>query len=125
MSKDVVLQRVGAVHAGLLSALVVARFGLGYPVEGALLGGGLAGFSFLTFWVFARSVTEPRKKGLAILLGVLKVSFYLALTAAILCGRLVTDGSGFAFGVSCFVVATVIGALAGPIGGGAVPVTGD
>jgi hypothetical protein len=124
MGRDVVLQRVGALHVALLGVLVLAQLGFGYPLKGALLGGGLAGFSFVTFWVVARSITEPRKKGLAILLGVLKISFYLALSAAILRGHLVADGVGFALGVSCFVAATVIGALTNPIRG-AFTVAGD
>jgi hypothetical protein len=115
MNRDLALRRVAAVHVGLLAALLIAQHLLGLSHRGALLGGGLAGFSFVTFWVVARSITEPRRKGLAIVLGFLKIVFYLALSAAVLSGRLVADGGGFALGVSCFVAATVIVGLGWPV----------
>lgn len=125
MSREAALARVAALHAAMLATLVLVRHLLGSPVGGALLGGGLAGLSFATFWVFARSITEPRKKGLAILLGAVKITLYVGLSAAILGGWLVTDGIGFALGVSCFVAAAVVGALAGPLRGRALAVAGD
>jgi hypothetical protein len=117
MNRDLVLQRVAVAHVGLLTVLLIAQHLLGLPHRGALLGGGLAGFSFVTFWVVARSITEPRKKSWAIVLGALKIVLYLGLSAAVLAGRLVADGGGFALGVSCFVAATMIGAFAWPVRG--------
>jgi hypothetical protein len=111
MARDRVLYRVGATHAALLAALSVALHGFGWPLKGALLGGGLIGFSFVTFWVVARSITEPGRKPLAIVLGSLKVVGYLALSAAVLGGKLAADGEGFALGVSCFILATLLVAL--------------
>ena len=113
MRRDVVLVRVAMLHAILLALLVAALASRELPVKGALLGGGLAGFSFVTFWVIARSITEPSKKAPAIALGSLKIVFYLALTGMVLSGRLSADPLGFALGVTCFVVATVVAALAG------------
>jgi hypothetical protein len=107
------LQRVAAVHLLLVGGLAIVLRQLGRPLDGLLLGGGLAGFSFVTFWVVARSIVEPGRKGLAFALGSLKILLYLALTAAVLSGRLVADAAGFAFGVSCFVGAVVgVGLLA-------------
>jgi hypothetical protein len=108
MSRDYVLYRVGIIHAALLAAMSLALHAFGWPLKGALLGGGLIGFSFVTFWVVARSITEPGRKPLAIALGCVKVLIYLALSAAVLSGRLVADGEGFALGVSCFVLATLL-----------------
>jgi hypothetical protein len=125
MNRDLALRRVAVVHVGLLAALLIAQGLLGFPHKGALLGGGLAGFSFVTFWVIARSITEPGRSGLAIALGILKAGLYLLLSAAILTGRLAADGGGFALGVSCFVAATVIVGLAGPVHGGAAAMARD
>ncbi len=110
MAKDVVLPRVALTHAGLLSALLLALAFRGWPLRGALLGGGLAGFSFVTFWMMARSILEPRRRTAAMLLGGLKIVLYLSLSAAVLSGRLIADASGFALGVSCFVAAVLIAA---------------
>jgi hypothetical protein len=115
MNRDVVLWRVAVAHVGLLALLLIAQHLLGFPHRGALLGGGLVGFSFVTFWIVARSITDPRRKGLAVALGTLKVALYLGISAAVLGGRLVADGGGFALGVSCFVAATLIVALVWPI----------
>jgi hypothetical protein len=112
MSRDRVLYNVGATHAALLAAMSLALHAFGWPLKGPLLGGGLIGFSFVTFWIVARSITEPGRKPLAIVLGCLKVLLYLALSAAVLSGKLVADGEGFALGVSCFVLATLLVALA-------------
>jgi hypothetical protein len=112
MSSDVVLHYVGATHAAVLAAVSLVLWAFGWPIKGALLGGGLIAFSFVTFWVVARSITEPGRKPLAIVLGCLKVLLYLALSAAVLSGKLVADGEGFALGVSCFVLATLLVALA-------------
>jgi hypothetical protein len=111
MSRDHVLHRVGIIHAALLAAMSLTLHAFGLPLKGALLGGGLIGFSFVTFWVVARSITEPGRKPLAIVLGSVKVLIYLALSAAVLSGKLVADGEGFALGVSCFVLATLFVAL--------------
>ncbi len=112
MSRDRVLYQVGASHAALLAAMSLGLHAFGWPLKGILLGGGLIGFSFVTFWVVARSITEPGRRPLAIVLGSLKVLIYLALSAAVLTGKLVADGQGFALGVSCFVLATLLVALA-------------
>ncbi len=111
MSRDRVLYYVGASHAALLAAVSLALHAFGWPLKGTLLGGGLIGFSFVTFWVVARSITGPGRKALAIVLGSLKVLIYLALSAAVLSGKLVADGEGFTLGVSCFVLATLLVAL--------------
>ena len=112
MSRDRTLSYVGATHAALLAGISLALHARGWPLKGTLLGGGLIAFSFVTFWVVARSVIEPGRKPLAIVLGSLKVLLYLALSAAVLAGKLVADGEGFALGVSCFVLATLLVALA-------------
>lgn len=112
MRSDLVLQRVAKLHGALIVLLVSTLQLTGQPLRGALLGGGLAGLSFVTFWVVARSITEPRRKRLAAFLGVTKVTLYLGLSAAVLSGRLAADARGFALGVSCFVVAVVVAAFA-------------
>lgn len=112
MTSDRVLWRVGGAHGALVSALVLAFAIFGHPVRGVLLGGSLIGFSFATFWIVARSITNPDRRGLAIMLGVMKVSLYLGLSAAVLSGRIVADADGFALGVSCFVVATLAAVFA-------------
>src|SRR5690349_10467495 len=101
MSRDRVLFRVGTAHTGLLALLLCVLRWLGWPLKGALLGGGLIGFSFVTFWMVARSVAEPGRRALAIALGGLKVVLYLGLSAAVLSGKLVADAEGFALGVTC------------------------
>jgi hypothetical protein len=111
MSRDQTLSYVGATHAALLAIVSSALYVFGWPLKGTLLGGGLIGFSFVTFWVVSRSVIEPGRKPLAIVLGSLKVLVYLALSAAVLAGKLVADGEGFVLGVSCFVLATLLVAL--------------
>jgi hypothetical protein len=78
---------------------------LGHPLRGALLGGSLIGVSFATFWTAARAITNPARRNLAIVLGVIKISLYLGLSAAVLSGRVVADADGFALGVSCFLLA--------------------
>jgi len=112
MSRDEALYYVAATHAALLAIVSLALRAFGWPLKGILLGGELIGFSFVTFWVVARSITEPGRKPLAIVLGSLKVLIYLAVSAAALSGKLVADGQGFALGVSCFVLATLLVALA-------------
>jgi hypothetical protein len=112
MGSDRLLWRVGGAHGALVLALVFALVIFGHPVRGVLLGGSLIGFSFATFWIVARSITNPNRRGLAIVLGVIKVTLYLGLSAAVLSGRLVADADGFALGVSCFVVATLAAVFA-------------
>lgn len=112
MISDALLYRVGVTHAALVTSLLFLLRALVWPLKGALLGAGLIGFSFVTFWVVARSITDPRRKPLAILLGTVKVIGHLGLSAAVLSGRLIADGIGFALGVSCFIVATLLVALA-------------
>lgn len=112
MANDRVLWRVGEAHAALVSALALVLALLGYPLRGVLLGGGLIGLAFVTFWMIARSITNPRRRGLAILLGVIKVALYLTFGAAVLAGRVVVDAEGFALGVTCFLLATLAGSLA-------------
>ena len=112
MGRDRVLHQVGVTHAAFLAVMSIVLHRFGWPLKGTLLGGGLIGFSFVTFWVVARSITEPGRKPLAIVLGGLKVVIYLALSAAVLTGKLVADGEGFALGVSCFILATVLVAFA-------------
>jgi len=125
MNRDVVLWRVAAVHVGLLALLLIVQRVLSFPHRGALLGGGLVGFSFVTFWIVARSITDPRRKGMAIVLGTLKVALYFGISAAVLSGRLVADGGGFALGVTCFVASTVIVAFVWPVRLEAIGVTRD
>ena len=103
--------RVGAGYAAALAALVVGMHHFGAPTRGALLGGGLMGFSFVTFWVVARSITEPGRKALAIALGATKVLLYMAFSAAVLSGRVVADAAGFALGVTTFVIVALAVAL--------------
>jgi len=114
VGNDGLLWRVAAMQVALLAVLVIVLRGLDWPVKGTLLGAGVIGFSFVTFWVVARSITHPSRKPLAIVLGTLKIVLYMALTAAVLTGRLLADGAGFALGVSSFVVAVVtVAALRG------------
>jgi hypothetical protein len=112
MSREHALYHVGAAHATLLVTATLALYVFGWPLKGILLGGGLIGLAFVTFWVVARSVVEPGRRPLAMVLGGLKVLVYLTLSAAVLTGNLVADGGGFALGVSCFVLATLLVALA-------------
>jgi hypothetical protein len=55
----------------------------------------------------ARSITNPARRGIAVVLGVAKVSLFLGLSAAVLSGRVVADADGFALGISCFLLATL------------------
>jgi hypothetical protein len=87
------------------------------PLDGLFLGAALGGFSFLTFWALARTLVAPGRRGLAYALGATKIVLYLAITAAVLTGRLVVDPFGFAVGVSCFVLAAIGVALAGSVAG--------
>jgi hypothetical protein len=100
-----ILWRVGAAHGALLTALLLALALFGHPLRGALLGGSLIGVSFATFWTAARAITNPARRNLAILLGVIKISVYLGLSAAVLSGRVVADADGFALGITCFLLA--------------------
>jgi hypothetical protein len=102
-----ILRRVGEAHVALVSALALVLALRGHPVRGALLGGALIGLSFATFWIAARAISDPARRKLAALLGVVKVSLYLGLSAAVLSGRVVADADGFALGVSCFPLATL------------------
>jgi hypothetical protein len=112
MRSERVLWRVGATHGALLSALLLALALLGHPLRGALLGGSLIGVSFATFWTAARAITNPGRRYLAIVLGVIKIALYLGLSAAVLSGRVVADADGFALGVSCFLLAILTVVLA-------------
>jgi hypothetical protein len=117
MRSERILWRVGATHCALLSALLLALASSGHPLRGAMLGGSLIGISFATFWTAARAITNPARRSLAILLGVIKISLYFGLTAAVLSGRVVADADGFALGVSCFLLAiltVVFGSHASP-----------
>jgi hypothetical protein len=107
MTSEGVLWRVGVMHAVLLSVLLLALATFGHPLRGTLLGGSLIGLSFATFWMAARSITNPARRGIAILLGVAKVALFLGLSAAVLSGRVVADADGFALGISCFLLATL------------------
>jgi len=109
MTGERVLWRVGAMHTTLLSGLLLALSTFGHPLRGALLGGSLIGISFATFWMAARSITDPAKRGIAVVLGVAKVFLFLALSAAVLSGQVVADADGFALGISCFLLATLTG----------------
>ena len=100
-----ILWRVGAAHGALLTALLLALALFGHPLRGALLGGSLIGVSFATFWTAARAITNPARRNLAILLGVIKISVYLGLSAAVLSGRVVADADGYALGITCFLLA--------------------
>jgi hypothetical protein len=113
MMSERVLWRVGATHGALLSALLLALALFGHPLRGALLGGSLIGVSFATFWTAARAITNPARRKLAIVLGVIKISLYLGLSAAVLSGRVVADADGFALGVSCFLLAILTVVFAG------------
>ena len=112
MSREILLRRVAAAHVALLVASALALAWLDHPIDGLVLGGALAGFSFVTFWAVARTLVEPGRKALAYALGSLKILLYFGLTAAVLSGRLVADPLGFALGVTCFVVAAIAVALA-------------
>jgi|ERR1051326_5870423 hypothetical protein len=103
-----ILRHVAVVHAALVAFVAVAFHALGLPLKGTLVGGGLVAFSFVTFWTVARAIVEPRRRAAAYLLGMLKITVYFALTAAVLTGRFTADPVGFALGVSVFVVATVL-----------------
>src|SRR5262245_57409635 len=105
MRSERVLWRVGATHSALLSPLLLSLALFGHPLRAALLGGSLIGLSFATFWTAARAITNPARRNLAILLGMIKISLYFGLSAAVLSGRLVADADGFALGVSCFLLA--------------------
>ncbi|MGH7899103.1 MAG: hypothetical protein ACREQQ_14200 [Candidatus Binatia bacterium] len=107
MDKNVVLVRVGVTHVLLLVALLVALRVSGLPLRGALLGGGLIGFSFVCFWGIAGAIAAGNRRSLGFALAMLKILAYLGLTATILTGKLTADGGGFALGVSCFVMAAV------------------
>lgn len=113
MNRDVVLVRIAALHAAFLGSLLAALTLASQPVKGALLGGGLAALSFVSFWVIARSITDARKKALAVMLGSAKILSYFMLTALVLSGRLVADAGGFALGVTCLVAAVLAGASLG------------
>jgi hypothetical protein len=104
---DRVLRRVAQSHAGFVLAVALVLGLVGHPIRGALLGGALIGLSFATFWIVARAITDPGRRKLALVLGVLKVSLYLGLSAAVLSGRVVADADGFALGVTCFPLATL------------------
>ncbi len=108
------LRRVAFVHVALLAAAAVAIHRLGGRLDGLAFGGGLAAFSYFTFWVMARTLVQPDRKALAYVLGSAKVLLYLGLTAAVLSGKVVTDAAGFAVGVTCFVTAVIGTALAWP-----------
>jgi hypothetical protein len=112
MNSQALLRSVAATHAGLVAASGVALAIAGQPLGGLLLGGALAGLSFVTFWALGRALVEPGRKAVAYVLGSFKILLYLALTAAVLSGRLVADALGFAIGVTCFVCAAIGVALA-------------
>jgi hypothetical protein len=108
MNEERILRRVAATHVALVAVLVAAFQALGWPLKGSLVGGGLIALSFATFWVVARAIVEPRRKVAAFALGMLKISLYFALSAAVLTGRFSADPLGFALGVSAFVAATIL-----------------
>ena len=116
MTSERTLWQVAGVHGALLATLVLLLGAAQPRGQGALLGGGLIAFSFVSFWMVARSITHPRGRPVAIFLGSLKILLYFGLTAAALTGTLVTDGAGFALGVTSFVVAVVAVAAFQPRG---------
>ena len=111
MARDFILFNVAIGHALLLCALIAGLSLASQPIDGVLLGGGLVALSFVTFWVLARSITNPRRRGLGRFLGSLKIVAYFALIVAALTGKLVIDPAGFALGVTCFIVAVMAVAL--------------
>jgi len=116
VTRERTLWQVAGVHAALLATLVLLLGATGPRGQGALLGGGLIGFSYVSFWMVARSIAHPRGRPVAILLGSLKILLYFGLTAAALTGTFVTDGAGFALGVTSFVAAVVAVAALQPSG---------
>ena len=80
----------------LLAVMALTLAGCQTAREDRILGGSLIGLSFATFWMAARSITNPARRGIAVVLGVAKVSLFLGLSAAVLSGRVVADADGFA-----------------------------
>ena len=111
--REEALLRVGLLHGVFVLALVTVLATLGQPVRGAALGGGLMALSFVLLWAMGRSLVS-RREGLLPLLALAKISLYLGLAAAVLTGRLVADGTGFAAGVTCFLAAAVAAAVFRP-----------
>jgi hypothetical protein len=111
MARDFILFKVAIGHALLLCVLLAGLSVASQPIDGALLGGGLAALAFGAFWVLATSITNPRRRGLGRFLGSLKMIAYFALIVAALTGKLVIDPAGFALGVTCFIVAVMAAAL--------------
>src|ERR1700752_3954182 len=103
MARETLLRRVATTHALLVVASAVALGWAGRPLDGLLLGGALAGFSFVTFWGVGRTLVEPGRKALPYAVRRLKLLLYFGLPAAVLSRRLVADPIGFAIGVTCFV----------------------
>ena len=119
MARETLLRRVALTELALVIASALLLRLANRPLDGLFLGAALGGFSFLTFWAFARTLVAPGRRGLAYALGTSKIVLYFAITAAVLTGRLVVDAFGFAVGVSCFVFAAIGVALAGSVAGSA------
>jgi hypothetical protein len=117
MARETLLRRVAVTEVALVIASSLFLRLASRPLDGLLLGAGIGGFSFLTFWALARTLVAPSRRGLAYALGTAKILLYFVITAAVLTGHLVVDPLGFAVGVSCFVFATIGVALAGSAAG--------
>ena len=110
MLREDILRRVGLVHAALLAVFGLGLAASGFPVKGILLGGGAMALSAGFLWGTARAVIDGRRAAV-LAFGTLKFVTYLGLVVLVLGGRLHADGVGFAIGITCFLVATVIVAL--------------
>ncbi len=111
MRRDGVLVRIALVHATAVLALAVVCAARGWPVRGLFIGGGLAGFSFVSFWAIARAILVPGTTVLAAALNVTKVLLYLALVVLVMSGRLTADATGIGVGITSFVVSAIATAL--------------
>ena len=107
MKQEFLLVRVAWLHAALVTAAVIAAVAAGWSVRGLVAGGAVTAASLLLIWGMARLTLRERRRALALLASV-KILLYLALLTAALTGWLVVDGEGFALGITCFVVATVV-----------------
>lgn len=111
MRRDGVLVRIALVHASLVVVLAIVCAARGWPVRGLLIGGGLAGFSFVSFWTIARAILVPGTTVLAAAFNITKVLLYLALVVLVMSGRLTADATGIGIGITSFVVSAIATAL--------------
>jgi hypothetical protein len=107
MYRESVLKRICVLHGALVVAAVFVSVALGFPARGIAMGGGAMAASLLLIWGMVR-LTMAGRKGWLVTLASLKVLLYLSLLAAIFTGWFVADGAGFAIGVTCFLVSTVL-----------------